>query len=108
MEKNANENNVLEKNPEEISEETKAIKTLREIYLQNQWEIISSPSITIIPSPIYTTPMRSFTPNSYIYISTESELNTHWPEISQQTILGKIIQFSLQITKNVNKNRCGY
>lgn len=71
--------------------ESEAILKLRDYFLKNQWEICTTPNLSINPVPKYVTPMRTFNQNSYIYINSEAELKKIWPEILQENILGLTI-----------------
>lgn len=83
-----NENNASE------NSESEAILKLRDYFLKNQWEVFTTPNFSINPTPKYATPIRPFNENSYIYVSSEKQLEHIWPEIFKEDILGlKIIIF---------------
>lgn len=77
-----------ESNSNEISHELNAVINLKSKYLQNQWDIVTSPEILINPTPIYSTPMPIFKPNNFIYLVCEADIKQHWSKIASETILG--------------------
>lgn len=77
-----NENNTSE------NSESEAILKLRDYYLKNQWEVLTTPNFSINPTPKNATPIRPFNENSYIYVSSEAQLKHLWPEIFKEDILG--------------------
>ncbi len=82
--------------PNNDPEQNKKAHILKGLYMQEQWNIKIDSEITINPTPIFYTVFQAFTPNKFLWISSEKDLISIWSkEISSQKVLGIVKIFIL-------------